>query len=72
MEKSGKVLKFILSFFIFIRANELCSFLIMNFIVHRRNFNIVSCILCHIMQYVGPYLLTPWSRVLLEKLTSKP
>jgi hypothetical protein len=31
-----------------------CLFLIINFIVHRINFNTVSCILCHIMHYVGP------------------
>ena len=53
-EKSGRVSKFILSFFIFITADELCLFVITNFIAHRTNFNIVSCILCRIMYYVGP------------------
>jgi len=53
-EESGKVLKFVLSFFIFIRADELCLFLVTNFTVHRTNFNTVSCIEWHIMHYVGP------------------
>lgn len=53
-EESGKVLKFVLSFFIFIRADELCLFLGTNFRVHRTHFNTVSCIVCHSMHYAGP------------------
>jgi len=52
MEEGRKVLKFVLSFFIFLRADELCLFLVTNFIVPRTN--TVSCIVCHIMHYVGP------------------
>ena len=40
-------------FFIFIRVDELCLFLIINSIVHRTNFNTVSCISCRIIHYVG-------------------
>ena len=39
--------------------------------IFRRSYSVVTYLLTYLLIYLLTYLLTPWSRVLLEKLTSK-